>query len=555
MKTKKFALSVLSVVLLLCVTVLPVLALTGTVTTNSDPLRVRTGPGTGYELLYQNGQVVQLPKGTAVSVLGTYQSDKGDTTNYPVWYKITATFNGASVTGYVSAKYITLDPEPATPPVSGGDIDIYAVPEAYRPYLKPLMEAHPNWKFTFVDTGLDWNEVMDNECYRGAPFRNVVSASLKEEYRYKDANGNYLDSGESGGGKWYQASDEVVAYYMDPRNLMTENRIFQFELQGFNENLQTVAGVESIIKGSFMENAYITADDGRSLTYAQAIYEAGQKSGASPYFLASKIIQEVSRNGSGSTSGTYIAKDGTNLSGYYNYYNIQATAGADPVKYGLVWASQEGGSFGRPWTSPYKSIVGGAQWIANGYINQGQNTNYLQKFDVESEHKGLYWHQYMGNVVAACSEANIAYKGYVNNGMLNNDFVFVIPLYENLPEQRCRLPWDTSVDPAPIPDPIPTPDPEPTPTPDPEPTPTPDPDPTPTPDPEPTEPPAKGDLNGDKKVTAVDARYVLQIATGARAADANQLAQGDVNGDGKINATDARWILQMASGARAIPTV
>lgn len=254
-------------------------------------------------------------------------------------------------------------------------------------------------------------------------------------------------------------------------------------------------------------------------------------SGASPYFLASKIIQEVSRNGSGSTSGTYIAKDGTNLSGYYNYYNIQATAGADPVKYGLVWASQEGGSFGRPWTSPYKSIVGGAQWIANGYINQGQNTNYLQKFDVESEHKGLYWHQYMGNVVAACSEANIAYKGYVNNGMLNNDFVFVIPLYDNLPEQRCRLPWDTSVDPAPIPDP------------------------TPTPDPEPTEPPAKGDLNGDKKVTSVDARYVLQIATGARAADANQLTQGDVNGDGKINATDARWILQMASGARAIPTM
>lgn len=527
MKTKKFAMSVLSVVLLLCVTVLPVLALTGTVTTNSDPLRVRTGPGTGYDLLYQNGQVVQLPKGTAVSILGTYQSDKGDTTNYPVWYKITATFNGASVTGYVSAKYITLDPEPATPPVSGGDIDIYAVPEAYRPYLKPLMEAHPNWKFTFFDTGLDWNEVMDNECYRGKPFRNVVSPSLKEEYRYKDADGNYLKSDEG----WYQASDEVVAYYMDPRNLMTESRIFQFELQGFNENLHTVAGVESIIKGSFMENAYITADDGRSLTYAQAIYEAGKMSSASPYFLASKIIQEVSRNGSGSTSGTYIAKDGTNLSGYYNYYNIQATAGADPVKYGLVWASQEGGSFGRPWTSPYKSIVGGAQWIANGYINQGQNTNYLQKFDVESEHKGLYWHQYMGNVVAACSEANIAYKGYVNNGMLNNDFVFVIPLYENLPEQRCRLPWDTSVDPAPIPDP------------------------TPTPDPEPTEPPAKGDLNGDKKVTAVDARYVLQIATGARAADANQLAQGDANGDGKINATDARWILQMASGARAIPTV
>ncbi len=543
MKAKKFAMSVLSVILLLCVTVLPVLALTGTVTTNADALRVRTGPGTGYAVLKANGAEVKLPKGSAVSVLGTYQSDKGDTTNYPVWYQISATFQGTSVTGYVAANYITLDPETTNPPVSGEDIDIYAVPEAYRPYLKPLMEQHPNWKFTFVDTGLDWNVVMDNECYRGAPFRNVVSKYSSAAYRYKDANGNDVPSSEPG---WYQASDEVIAYYMDPRNSMTEERIFQFELQGFNAELQDVVGVEAIIKGSFMENVYITADDGRRITYAQAIYEAGKLSGASPYFLASKIIQEVSRKGSGSTSGTYIAKDGTDLSGYYNFYNIRATAGSDPIKNGLSWA-KESGDYGRPWTTPYKSIVGGAQWIANGYINKGQNTNYLQKFDVDNSDGRLYWHQYMANVAAAYSESKIMFQGYVNNGMLNNDFVFAIPLYNNLPAQRCRLPGDTSVDPAPIPDPTPTPDPEPTPTPDPE--------PTPTPDPEPTEPPAKGDLNGDKKVTAVDARYVLQIATGARAADANQLAQGDANGDGKINATDARWILQMASGARAIPTV
>lgn len=532
MKAKKLAISVLSVILLLCITVLPVLALTGTVTTSSNPLRVRTGPGTGYDLLYRNGEVVQLGKGTAVNILGTYQSDNGNTTDYPVWYQITATFNGASVTGYVAANYITLDPETTDPPVSGEDIDIYAVPEAYRPYLKPLMEKHPNWRFLFKDTGLDWNVVMDNECYRGKPFRNVVSRYSNEAYRYKDENGNYVASTEPG---WYQASDEVVAYYMDPRNSMTEERIFQFELQGYNEDLQNLAGVEAIIKGSFMENTYITADDGSRVTYAQAIFEAGKKSGASPYFLASKIIQEVSRNGSGSTSGQYIAKDGTNLSGYYNFYNIQATAGNDPIKNGLTWASQAGGSYGRPWTSPYKSIIGGAQWIANGYINQGQNTNYLQKFDVDSSDGKLYWHQYMSNVAGACNEASITFKGYVNNGILNNDFVFVIPLYNNLPVNRCRLPGDTSVDPAPIPDPV-------------------DPNPPVDPKPEPTDPPARGDLNGDGKVNAIDARWVLQIATGARTADESQAVQGDVNSDGKINAIDARWILQMASGAREIPT-
>lgn len=534
MKAKKLAISVLSVILLLCITVLPVLALTGTVTTNSNPLRVRQGPGTGYDFLYRNGEVVQLGKGTAVNVLGTYQSDNGNTTDYPVWYQITATFNGASVTGYVAANYITLDPETTDPPVSGEDIDIYAVPEAYRPYLKPLMEKHPNWKFLFKDTGLDWNVVMDNECYRGKPFRNVVSTSTFKnhpEYCYKDANGNYQKSAEG----WYQASDAVVAYYMDPRNLMTESRIFQFELQGYNEDLQNLAGVEAIIKGSFMENTYITADDGSRVTYAQAIFEAGKKSGASPYFLASKIIQEVSRNGSGSTSGKYIAKDGTNMSGYYNFYNIHASGSTnDPIKEGLQWAS-ENGNYGRPWTSPYKSIIGGAQWIANGYINQGQNTNYLQKFDVDSSDGKLYWHQYMSNVAGACNEASISYKGYVNNGILNNDFVFVIPLYNNLPVNRCRLPGDTSVDPAPIPDPV-------------------DPNPPVDSKPEPTDPPARGDLNGDGKVNAIDARWVLQIATGARTADESQAVQGDVNSDGKINAIDARWILQMASGAREIPT-
>ncbi len=531
MKLKKIWMSIVTLAVLFCLTVLPVLALTGQVTTASSPLKVRKGPGTAYDLLYVNGEVVQLPKGTSVTVLGTYQSDKGDTTNYPVWYRITAAFKGTTVTGYVAANYITLDPESTTPPVSGDDLDIYSVPEAYRPYLKPLMEAHPNWKFTFYDTGLDWNTVMDNECYRGAPFRNVVSKSSSESYRYKDADGNYKVSAEG----WYQASDAVVAYYMDPRNLMTESRIFQFELLSFSDTVHTVAGVEAVLKGSFMENTKITADDGRSITYAQAIFEAGQAADASPYYLAAKIIQEVGRNGSNSTSGTYIAKDGTDLSGYYNYYNIQATSSTnDPVKQGLQWAastnSDESKNYGRPWTSPYKSIVGGAKYITKNYIARGQDSLYLQKFDVDNSDGDLYWHQYMTNVSGAVSEANVLYKGYVNNGMVSNDFVFAIPLYQNLPANRCRLPGDTSVDPAPIPDP--------------------DPDVT-----EPTDPSKPvvsklGDVNGDGRINAVDARWTLQAASGVRTLTAQQTANADVNGDGRITAVDARWILQAASGVR-----
>lgn len=62
----------------------------------------------------------------------------------------------------------------------------------------------------------------------------------------------------------------------------------------------------------------------------------------------------------------------------------------------------------------------------------------------------------------------------------------------------------------------------------------------------------RGDVNGDGKVNAVDARWILQAASGERTLSAEQNAAADVNGDGKINAVDARWILQVASGSRVL---
>lgn len=63
---------------------------------------------------------------------------------------------------------------------------------------------------------------------------------------------------------------------------------------------------------------------------------------------------------------------------------------------------------------------------------------------------------------------------------------------------------------------------------------------------------ALGDINDDGKITAVDARWALQAASGSRSLTAEQIAAADVNGDGKITAVDARWILQAASGSRVL---
>lgn len=61
-----------------------------------------------------------------------------------------------------------------------------------------------------------------------------------------------------------------------------------------------------------------------------------------------------------------------------------------------------------------------------------------------------------------------------------------------------------------------------------------------------------GDINGDGKVTAVDARWVLQIAAGTREVTEDEKKSVDLNKDGKVTAVDARWVLQIAAGTRKI---
>jgi len=51
-----------------------------------------------------------------------------------------------------------------------------------------------------------------------------------------------------------------------------------------------------------------------------------------------------------------------------------------------------------PWNTPERSITGGAIFLGKDYINNLQNTLYLQKFDLR--HGPNYWHQYMANVFA-----------------------------------------------------------------------------------------------------------------------------------------------------------
>ena len=116
--------------------------------------------------------------------------------------------------------------------------------------------------------------------------------------------------------------------------------------------------------------------------------------------------------------------------GAYNYFNVKASGATDTeiLANGIAYAQSQG------WVTRYASILGGAQVVGGNYISKGQDSLYLQKFDVDASYYGLYSHQYMQNIQAPRSEATTTKKMYANAGSLNSAFVFKIPVYNNMPD-------------------------------------------------------------------------------------------------------------------------
>lgn len=319
-------------------------------------------------------------------------------------------------------------------------------PDTYKPYLYELKKKHPNWVFTALYTGIDWNYAISQE-YRND--KNLVPLSYSDYWKCTD-NGIYNVEIDKG---WVNASKAAVEYTMDPRNFLNEVRVFQFEKLSYDPNTNTKDGVEKILYGTEFYNRIVTykTSNGGTITmnskYSDLIWDSAIYSGVSPYHLASRIKQEVgpfiTHN---SISGTVAG-----FEGYYNFYNIGATSSTEPlgaIKNGLQFAKDGKGASDEvkanlliPWTNPERAIKGGAVFIGSSYISVGQNTLYLQKFDVNDDRgDNIFWHQYMTNCLAPYSESSSIYKAYSSNGMLDSSIGFVIPVYENMPQYATESP-------------------------------------------------------------------------------------------------------------------
>lgn len=295
-------------------------------------------------------------------------------------------------------------------------------------------------------TNLDWNNVIQQESQFG---KNLVPKTYSDNWK-NTTPGQYNVEVDSG---WVDSSELAVKYAMDPRNFLNEVRIFQFETLSYNSSANNINSIEKILYGTeFYQNKVSYLDNKGNMintneTYSELILRGGQKSAVSTYHLASRIKQEVGPF----LSHSSISGKVSGYEGLYNFYNIGATSSAEPmgaIKNGLQFAKDGKGAsqttknkYLIPWNNKEKAISGGGIFIGSSYIQVGQNTVYLQKFDVNDDRgSNLFSHQYMTNVLAPYNEARSIYKGYQKNGILDLQISFIIPIFNNMPDIQYESP-------------------------------------------------------------------------------------------------------------------
>lgn len=394
--------------------------------------------------------VVTVPSGQMVEILDVTVDEDGQ-----VWEKVSTDMSGTDYIGYVRRDYLAcsderfleweeyygMNPGGAAMLAADGQgnyADIEQFPAGYQPALTALKEKYPNWIFVRYNTELDWNTVITNELQGN---RSQVSASSPDW-----AKGDYYGAG------WYNASRQALEAYMDPRNALREGAIFQFEQLTYNESYHTEEAMKTFLEDTFMNSS--ANAPGTNMKFYYIFYAIGKEDcrRISPFHLAARVLQEQGKGTSPIISGTVAGYEG-----YYNYFNVGASGSTtqEIIHNGLEYAKNH------EWKGAYFSILGGANLLVNNYISNGQDTLYLQKYNVcKNSPYGLYQHQYMQNISAPTSEAATVFKLYGSAGVLDKSFVFKIPVYENMPGEPDPTPTPTAT-PQPTSTPVPTPTPVP----------------------------------------------------------------------------------------------
>ncbi|MDP4103714.1 MAG: SH3 domain-containing protein [Bacillota bacterium] len=387
---------------------------TGTTTSNSinkyvnviygSSLNMRSSAATSSSI------ITKLARGTVVSIIS---EENG-------WSRITV--NG--VEGYVSSQYLS-STEPFDPSQTNSSSDT-----AYESYgvslsdmVKLQMEADPqtdkNYNtyiradaLTLTSTasgtvkGSGWNVRggAGTNFWVVGQVSNSASVQILSKVEGTDGNDWYQITYDK---TWVNASPDDVTYYLDPNNFVSSSvDSYQFLKLSVTANLDSTEVNNRILNGK-----------GILQGQAAAFISAGTTCGVNEIYLISHALLETGNGTSKLANGVVI-----NGKTVYNMYGIGAYD-ADPINSGAQYAYNAG------WFTPEDAIIGGAQFIAKGYINAGQDTLYKMRWNPSSAvTNGYATHQYATDIGWASKQVNQIYNLYQ---LLNSyKLVLDIPKYQ-----------------------------------------------------------------------------------------------------------------------------
>ncbi|WP_161603056.1 S-layer homology domain-containing protein [Oceanobacillus massiliensis] len=168
----------------------------------------------------------------------------------------------------------------------------------------------------------------------------------------------------------YLASEELVSYYANPNNYSKGSSDYlQFLILSQNAGLNAQEINEKVLKGKGILEGQ-----------GQAFIDAGKKYNVNEVYLIAHALHETGNGTSQLAKGILVSTvDGKSVypKKTYNMYGIRAYD-SNPLRLGSEHAYKEG------WFTPRDAIIGGAAFIADGYINSGQDTLYKMRWNPSS---------------------------------------------------------------------------------------------------------------------------------------------------------------------------
>jgi beta-N-acetylglucosaminidase len=216
---------------------------------------------------------------------------------------------------------------------------------------------------------------------------------------------------------WQNAKADPLQTRLDPNNYRDRDS-FEY-LQFLRLSGTTGLDVREV-------NDTVLSGKGILSNRASAFIQAGKEYNINEAYLLAHALLETGNGSSTLASGVGIIVEGGNprLAGsnekpdvyVYNMYGINAKDSC-PLECGALYAYEQG------WDTPDKAIIGGAYFIAEGYILAGQDTLYEMRWNPKSPGT----HQYASDIGWAVKQTRMISNVY---SQLNNyKLVFDVPVF------------------------------------------------------------------------------------------------------------------------------